>query len=502
MAEETVSSGRSPASNNGLVAYTPSRGVLSIRGNWPLFPVADVVVPYTRSVKDLVSLLDVIVADDADTTSDFWNGQPFVELPSASSIRPSGSYKSLLQAETLRGKRIGVPKMYIGERDLAAQPTWVSPAVRALWATARETLESLGATVEEIDFPLVTNFETAGTRAWNTSYPLPASSNDSALDSPSELWAYGWDDFLHMVNDTIHSGLTSLANVDPTLIFPQLPKTLPDRYGNQFSNRTEGNIATVDMVLGRNASIFSLAGLEIHLKTLEARRKRDLEDWMDTSNLDLLVWPSAGDVGPQDAETNNTAAELAWRNGVFFSNGNYAIRQLGVPTVSVFMGMLEGKDMPVDLTFAGKAYSDNQLVGYAHDFETRHEKRVAPPRVPELPTDNIFTKCKKNLVGTSPPILKAKATLLYAEIVEITGTVDASLSGSLEKLEVFVDGNSVTPSVSEDGSWSVLAKKVQYNDPVGDVPVRFFNVPDQSLSMVVVLATAKNGRSDGVLLWV
>jgi hypothetical protein len=122
--------------------------------------------------------------------------------------------------------------------------------------------------------------------------------------------------------------------------------------------------------------------------------------------------------------------------------------------------------------------------------------------VPELPTDNIFTKCKKNLVGTSPPILKAKATLLYAEIVEITGTVDASLSGSLEKLEVFVDGNSVTPSVSEDGSWSVLAKKVQYNDPVGDVPVRFFNVPDQSLSMVVVLATAKNGRSDGVLLWV
>jgi Asp-tRNA(Asn)/Glu-tRNA(Gln) amidotransferase A subunit family amidase len=33
MGEETVSSGRSPASNNGLVAYTPSRGVLSIRGS-------------------------------------------------------------------------------------------------------------------------------------------------------------------------------------------------------------------------------------------------------------------------------------------------------------------------------------------------------------------------------------------------------------------------------------------------------------------------------------
>lgn len=38
MGEETVSSGRSPASNNGVVAYTPSRGCLSIRGNWPLYP--------------------------------------------------------------------------------------------------------------------------------------------------------------------------------------------------------------------------------------------------------------------------------------------------------------------------------------------------------------------------------------------------------------------------------------------------------------------------------
>ncbi|MFM9125928.1 MAG: arginine deiminase family protein, partial [Actinomycetota bacterium] len=31
--EETWSSGRGPATNNGLVAYTPSRGLISIRGN-------------------------------------------------------------------------------------------------------------------------------------------------------------------------------------------------------------------------------------------------------------------------------------------------------------------------------------------------------------------------------------------------------------------------------------------------------------------------------------
>lgn len=34
LGSETVSSGRSPASNNGLVAYTPSRNVISPRGCW------------------------------------------------------------------------------------------------------------------------------------------------------------------------------------------------------------------------------------------------------------------------------------------------------------------------------------------------------------------------------------------------------------------------------------------------------------------------------------
>jgi amidase len=71
MGEETISSGRSPASNNGLVAYTPSRGLISIRGNWPLFPTCDTVVPHTRTVDDIFALLDVIVAKDEKTACDF-----------------------------------------------------------------------------------------------------------------------------------------------------------------------------------------------------------------------------------------------------------------------------------------------------------------------------------------------------------------------------------------------------------------------------------------------
>ena len=50
LGEETWSSGRAPASCNALCAYTPSRGVISMRGNWPLVPTMDVCVPHTRSM--------------------------------------------------------------------------------------------------------------------------------------------------------------------------------------------------------------------------------------------------------------------------------------------------------------------------------------------------------------------------------------------------------------------------------------------------------------------
>ena len=80
MGEETVSSGRSPANNNALVAYTPSRGVISIRGNWPLYPTCDVVVPHTRSMEDLVAILGTLTVEDQRTDGDFWRGMLYPSL--------------------------------------------------------------------------------------------------------------------------------------------------------------------------------------------------------------------------------------------------------------------------------------------------------------------------------------------------------------------------------------------------------------------------------------
>ncbi|KAE9566006.1 hypothetical protein CGMCC3_g17818 [Colletotrichum fructicola] len=118
--------------------------------------------------------------------------------------------------------------------------------------------------------------------------------------------AYAWDDFLHMVNDT--SSVTTLADVDPGLIFPQLPRTIPDRYGNRFGNRTQSNARSVEAVKNRTGKIIDIPGLAAWLQRLEGRRERDLEDWMDKKGLDAVVWPANGDVGRERAEVDNEAA--------------------------------------------------------------------------------------------------------------------------------------------------------------------------------------------------
>ncbi|MFV0373928.1 amidase, partial [Microbacterium sp.] len=170
LGEETWSSGRGPASNNALCAYTPSRGVISVRGNWPLVPTMDVVVPHTRTMADLLEVLDVIVADDTTTRGDFWRVQPWVQIPAASTVRPV-SYPSVAEDGSLGGTRIGIPRMYLNadrEAGTADNPGIGGPtgqrihtraSVVTLWETARADLEAAGAEVIEVDFPVVSNYE-------------------------------------------------------------------------------------------------------------------------------------------------------------------------------------------------------------------------------------------------------------------------------------------------------------------------------------------------------
>lgn len=374
LAEETWSSGRAPASNNALVAYTPSRGVISVRGNWPLVPTMDVVVPHTRIMDDLLTLLDVVVADDPHSRGDFWRVQPWVRIPLASEVRPA-SYASLRDPDALRGRRLGAPRMYINKDEGAANPIVTRPSVIALWEGARRALESLGAEVVEVDLPVVSNYEKdrPGTRTMVERGFVPEGFADREI---WELSMLAWHDFLESNNDP---QLHSLGDVDGPRIFPQPDGALPDRYGAWDFDladyvtraRRDGITPLTDIPLIREG-----------LEGLEKTRQVDFEDWLRELGLDAIVFPAVADVGRADADVNVESADDAWRNGVWVANGNLVPRHLGIPTVTVPMGLMADIRMPVGLSFAGPAYQDSLLLRFAYAYEQGTHLRVAPPRTP------------------------------------------------------------------------------------------------------------------------
>ncbi|KAK5064193.1 hypothetical protein LTR84_000026 [Exophiala bonariae] len=492
MGEETISSGRSPASNNGLVAYTPSRGLISIRGNWPLFPTCDTVVPHTRTMKDMFALLDVIVAHDQEKECDFWRAQPFVTLPEVASVRPK-SYHNLADADALVGKKIGVPKMYIGKTDSdpAARKVHTRQSVVDLWNNARKILEGLGAVVEEVDFPVVTKFEAVEQGA---SGPPQAESiappHRNEVDM-CRLMAYAWDDFLVSNGD---KKLATLAQVDSATIFPQPPGTIPDKYDTDDPLARHADV--VAHITGGRIPTYDIPGLGQALQNLEARRRADFEDWLGTLGLDAVVWPCNGDVGKADADCNEASAADAWRNGVLFSNGNCAIRQLGIPTISVPMGVMADTAMPVNLTFASAAYDDTALLRYAYAFEKSSQLRQKPARTPELETDIILLSQEPRQLGSEAPVLTvdSEKTFRQGDQIHVSGTIRED---ELSALRIFVDGDEIKDVKLSGGNWEV----VSCSQPVSNDRPEEKRVPDLQQAMVIVLATGKAGRSSAQLLF-
>src|SRR5690554_5048041 len=439
LGEETWSSGRAPASNNALVAYTPSRGVISVRGNWPLVPTMDVVVPHTRTVDDLLEVLNVVVADDPHSRGDFWRVQPWVPLPRASEVRPA-DYTSLRDASALQGKRLGIPRMYINADPDATEPICTRESVVALWEQARRDLSALGATVVEVDFPVVSNYERdrPGALSMVDRGLVPEGFAAREMD---ELSALAWDDFLRANGDP---ALNRLADVDGAKIFPQPTGALADRYGQGEGDDLSAYVAIAAKGI---PALEKIPDLPEGLRGLEQTRQLDFEQWLDENGLDAVVFPAVADVAPADADVNPESAAIAWRNGTWVANGNLVPRHLGIPTVTVPMGTMADIGMPVGLTFAGRAYDDNALLRYGYAFEVSGARRTVPPRTPALPSERENT-AQRGSDAAPRLVLEASATDPDAQgmvTIAITGEADAHSSVALsvngEPVEALRDGD-------------------------------------------------------------
>jgi amidase len=262
------------------------------------------------------------------------------------------------------------------------EPIQARESVVAQWRKARAALEQIGAEVVEVDFPAVTEYERDGVggAALARTGVVPKSFPQA------ELWAlsmFAWDDFLKANADP---NLQALADVEGKKIFPHPTGAVPDPSHQR-------NLA-IDLSeyprLAREQGITPLEkipDLAEGIRGLERFRQERYDAWLEEHRLDALVFPTLADIAPADADTNAASAAIAFRNGTWVANGNLVIRHLGIPTVTVPMGMLGDIDMPIGLTFAARPYEDTKLLRYAYAFEQSASWRQVPPRTPALPGD-------------------------------------------------------------------------------------------------------------------
>ncbi|KAJ5614545.1 Amidase [Penicillium herquei] len=488
---ETVSSGRSPASNNAVVAYTPSKGLLPLRGVFPLYPTCDVLVPHTRTVADLFQVLDVLATRDKDPVGDFYNEQSITPLPSIDSIRPE-TFSILQDKSSLQGKRIGIPSMYIGGDDSNILPvSRVHPreSIIKLWKAARQALEACGAEVIETDFPLVTTYEkNAASGQLVTVANLP---EGWAAKERCEVVAHAWDDFLVSNGQT---GLESLTRVHPDTIFPLAPGSLLGT--PEATNKPRWN-EIVEYPRQKPSSIFEIPGMKQAVIALEEARKETFEKWMNNLGLDAVVFPAIADVGAANADVDEQASRYAWSNGVRYSNGNRPIRHLGVPTISVPMGIMEDIKMPVSLTFAGKAYEDLSLLRYGFAFEMATKSRIQPPLVPALDTDLVAVR-NTSLAGTTKSELALAVDLQKKEILDskVLIHIEGSLPSECAIISAYVNGQECK-AIIDGEKWSIHTSY-----PVSERDEEWTQWASPALRQTVVLITAhtSDGHTAGRLI--
>ena len=215
-------------------APTPRRaGVISVRGNWPLVPTMDVVVPHTRTMADLLEVLDVHrrrrrrdprrllarAAVGADPARRRRCGPRRTSLRPRRSVRCRGSPRRARGQAVRRPahvrqrrprRRHGRPGRSPGIGGATGQRIDTRASVIELWEAARRDLEAAGAEVVEVDFPVVSNYE--GDRPGRRRSRPAGSSRPSTCGARSwDLSAWSWNDFLDANGDP---ALRALADVD------------------------------------------------------------------------------------------------------------------------------------------------------------------------------------------------------------------------------------------------------------------------------------------------
>ena len=317
---ETDGSVTCPASTNSLVGLKPTVGLVSRAGIIPISTTQDTAGPMTRTVTDLAILLSAIVGED-----------PNDKATRASKGKWQADYRKFLNANGLKGKRIGV------DRKKQSRHT----DINALLETCLNEMTNLGAEIVDIEY--VNAIGAMG------GYELEILQTE---------FKEGLNAYLATAGTSVNS-LAALIAHNKANAAAQMPFFKQEQLENS------------ERKTGLNAKAY----LEALTKGRDASRKL-ITSLLQSNKLDAIAGLTMGPA---------CAIDLVYGDRWSDDFATQPAAMAGYPHITVPGGFLNR--LPVGLSFFGAPYAEPTLIELAYAFEQATKKRQPPSFIPHFFAD-------------------------------------------------------------------------------------------------------------------
>jgi amidase len=308
-----------PSSANGLAGIKPTVGLVSRSRIIPISHTQDTAGPMCRTVRDAAILLGALTGVDPDDRA-----------TKASAGKSFTDYTKFLEADGLRGARIGVLRKAFG----------FNPAVDKLMEAALDAMKKQGATLVD-PVEIETSGKFGETEFLGFMYELKADLN-------AYLAWLGPNAPVKTLKEIIEFNEKTAA------------KEMPFFGQENFLKAEEKGPLTTEEYIDAIKKNHELAG------------KEGIDATMDKHKLDAIVAPTGGPAWLTDIV-----------NGDSFGGGSSEFAAAaGYPNINVTAGFSYG--LPVGISFFGRAWSEPVLIKLAYAFEQATKFRKAPRFLPHV----------------------------------------------------------------------------------------------------------------------
>jgi Asp-tRNA(Asn)/Glu-tRNA(Gln) amidotransferase A subunit family amidase len=355
---DTGNSIRMPAATSALVGVFPTRGLVSIAGIAPLDWLLDNTGPIARNATDAAIALSVMAGED-----------PLDPRTKDAPANARGPFEPGLKADSLKGKRFGVPAFVLAgdgipfhgipssvpepafEKLRTAATTPLKPETREMFMKAVDALKAAGAEVVIDDSILPTSFAKMASRVSTYAYMQDGTNRFLATFGPAEY----------------HSAAEYLKAVGAPLFTSSI--------GTEDYFRRLGGVQIDQQPFDRDPNAERLyhaprrAMLAAYLETLDRLK-------LDGYVYPAIQMPPPDETMPQDGRVSEGPhSATSWVN------------MIGVPAIVVPAGFY-ASGLPFGLEFSARPWTDGDLLAIGYAWEQARQWRKPPVLVDKglLPT--------------------------------------------------------------------------------------------------------------------